>query len=53
MVTVDADGHVEESEATFAFLEKEYYERRPLALGFALKVRRSLSLEGMPLLPER
>jgi predicted TIM-barrel fold metal-dependent hydrolase len=34
MIVVDADGHVEESKATFSFLEKEYYERRPLALGF-------------------
>lgn len=34
MVVVDADGHVEESLATFSFLEKEYYERRPLPLGF-------------------
>lgn len=34
MIVVDADGHVEESQATFSFLEKEYYEKRPLPLGF-------------------
>lgn len=32
MAIIDADGHVEESEAMFSLLEKEYYERRPLAL---------------------
>jgi predicted TIM-barrel fold metal-dependent hydrolase len=34
MIVFDADGHVEESQTTFSFLEKEYFERRPLALGF-------------------
>jgi predicted TIM-barrel fold metal-dependent hydrolase len=34
MTVIDADGHVEESPAMFNFLEKEYYARRPLALGF-------------------
>jgi predicted TIM-barrel fold metal-dependent hydrolase len=34
MVVIDADGHVEESTTMFGFLEKEYYPRRPLALGF-------------------
>ena len=34
MVVIDADGHVEESPATFSYLEKEYYHRRPLPLGF-------------------
>lgn len=34
MDVIDADGHVEESEAIFKFLDKEYYPRRPLALGF-------------------
>jgi len=33
-MVVDADGHVEESEATFNHLEEEYYGRRPLAVGF-------------------
>ena len=33
MTVVDADGHVEESVAMFGRLEKEYYDRRPLALG--------------------
>lgn len=35
MVVIDADSHVEESESMFGFLEKEYYSRRPLAVGFA------------------
>lgn len=35
MVVIDADSHVEESETMFSFLEKEYYSRRPLAVGFA------------------
>ncbi len=30
---IDADGHVEESVAMFKFLDKDYFERRPLALG--------------------
>ncbi len=34
MTILDADGHVEESQAMFSFLEKECYGRRPLALGF-------------------
>ena len=34
MTVVDADGHVEESVAMFGHMEKEYYDRRPLALGF-------------------
>jgi predicted TIM-barrel fold metal-dependent hydrolase len=34
MVVIDADGHVEESKAMFNFLEKEYYPRRPIPLGF-------------------
>jgi len=34
MTVIDADGHVEESTAMFSLLEKEYYPRRPLALGF-------------------
>jgi len=31
---IDADGHVNESPSMFAFLDKKYYGRRPLALGF-------------------
>ena len=34
MTVIDADGHVEESKAMFSLLEKEFYDRRPLALGF-------------------
>lgn len=34
MIVVDADGHVEESQAMFSCLEKEYYEKRPVPLGF-------------------
>lgn len=34
MRVMDADGHVEESTEMFTSLEKEYYGRRPLALGF-------------------
>jgi predicted TIM-barrel fold metal-dependent hydrolase len=34
MTVIDADGHVEESPATFSFLDKEYYGRRPLAVAF-------------------
>jgi len=34
MTVIDADGHVEESPEMFSLLEKEYYGRRPLALGF-------------------
>ncbi len=34
MTVIDADGHVEESTAMFGLLEKEFYDRRPLALGF-------------------
>lgn len=34
MIVIDADSHVEESSATFSFLEKEYYGRRPLAVTF-------------------
>lgn len=34
MVVIDADGHVEESVAMFSRIEKEYYDRRPLALEF-------------------
>lgn len=34
MTVIDADAHVEESPAMFSLLEKEYYARRPLALGF-------------------
>ena len=33
MVVIDADAHVEESESTFGFLDKEFHGRRPLALG--------------------
>ena len=29
---VDADAHVEESEAMFEYLEKDFYPRRPLAI---------------------
>ena len=32
---IDADSHVEESQAMFNFLDKEFYSRRPLAVGFA------------------
>jgi len=34
MIVIDADSHVEESQAMFGFLEKEFYDRRPLAIGF-------------------
>src|SRR5437867_11339912 len=34
MVVIDADGHVEESVAMFGGIEKDYYDRRPLALQF-------------------
>ncbi|HXG35480.1 MAG TPA: amidohydrolase family protein [Dehalococcoidia bacterium] len=30
MITVDADGHVEESQAMFDLLDKEYHRRRPI-----------------------
>ncbi len=35
MTVLDADGHVEESQAMFSFLDKDCYPRRPIPLGFA------------------
>ena len=35
MTVLDADGHVEESQAMFSFLAKDCYPRRPIPLGFA------------------
>lgn len=32
---IDADSHVEESPAMFNFLDREFYDRRPLPVGFA------------------
>ena len=32
---IDADSHVEESPAMFNFLDKQFYHRRPLPVGFA------------------
>lgn len=32
MRVIDADGHVEESHATFSFLEEEYHPRRPIVV---------------------
>ena len=34
MIVIDTDGHVQESEAMFNMMEKDYYPRRPLAIGF-------------------
>src|SRR6266566_4671153 len=32
-MVIDADSHVEEPPAMFSFLDKEFYQRRPLPLG--------------------
>src|SRR5437667_6826222 len=32
-MVIDADSHVEESPAMFSFLDKEFYQRRPLPVG--------------------
>src|SRR4029434_9226237 len=34
MVVIDADAHVEESQAMFDRLDREYYDRRPLSVRF-------------------
>src|SRR5947208_651465 len=33
IMVIDADSHVEESPAMFSFLDKEFYQRRPLPVG--------------------
>lgn len=34
MVVIDADGHVEESTSMFSLIDTDYYDWRPMALGF-------------------
>ena len=34
MTVIDADAHVQESQAMFNLIEKEYYPRRPLPVSF-------------------